>query len=163
FMFAYASVVMICGIVFLALNTWMVQLSYIDHNTFPGAAEEYEVAYLFTRPGGITEGTFNIIIDVLTLGIQIWRLWVIYSTTRYAIAVIILPILLFLCYTGASEASKQYMGIVAMLIESYALESIWTIAALISELLGNGPAGTFFASCDPAIEIIAYLLVIYRV
>ncbi|KAF9444769.1 hypothetical protein P691DRAFT_635524, partial [Macrolepiota fuliginosa MF-IS2] len=64
---------------------------------------------------------------------------------------------------GASETSKQYMGIVAMLIESYALESAWTLTILILGFLGNTPAGTFFVDCDIAIEIIAYLLVIYRV
>ncbi|KAF9444766.1 hypothetical protein P691DRAFT_635204, partial [Macrolepiota fuliginosa MF-IS2] len=217
FMFAYASVVMICGVIFLALNTREIQLAYIDHNKFFGEAYEYEVTDQHTLPGGITMGTFSIIIDVLTLGIQIWRLWVIYGTTRYAIAVIILPLLLFFCFTGksimrsalgsdnireifaidvtaivsqltieilvtaliigrllvvrkhhinimgASETSKQYMGIVAMLIESYALESAWTLAALISGFLVSSTVGTFFIDCDSFIEIIAYLLVIYRV
>ncbi|KAF9443105.1 hypothetical protein P691DRAFT_844076 [Macrolepiota fuliginosa MF-IS2] len=216
FMFAYASVVMICGIVFLVFKTWINQLAYIDHNTFPGAAEEYEKIYMFIQPRGITVQTSNIIIDVLTLGIQIWRLWVIYSATRYAIAVIILPLLLFLCFTalditqitfgpGGTQGEQfaievtltvsqlvieilvtaliigrllvvrrrhinimgwsalQYMGIVAMLIESYALESAWTLAALILAFLDNRPAGIFIVDCDPAIEIISYLLVIYRV
>ncbi|KAF9440544.1 hypothetical protein P691DRAFT_687357 [Macrolepiota fuliginosa MF-IS2] len=211
FMFAYASVVMTCGIVYLALNTWLVQLAYIDHNTFPGAAPEYEEAYLLTQPGGIAAEAFGLIIDI-------WRLWVIYVATQYAVAVIILPLLLFLCYIGksvtliafglnvtqeevfainvttavsqlvieilvttliigrilvvrrrhintmgASETGKQYMGVVAMLIESYALESAWTLAILISDLLGNKPVAIFFVNCDIAIEIIAYLLVIYRV
>ncbi|KAF9443741.1 hypothetical protein P691DRAFT_778695 [Macrolepiota fuliginosa MF-IS2] len=218
FMFAYASMVMICGIIFLALTTWVVQLAYIDHNTSLGAAMEYEGTFLFSQPGGIAVKSFNITIDALTLGIQIWRLWVIYGATRYAIAVIILPLLLFLCYIalgvmtivlgldgtqvellatqvtgtvsqlaieiivtvliigrllvvrrrhinmmGVSENSKQYMGIVAMLIESYALESAWTLAALISQFLDNESAAVFLGNCDPPIEIIAYLLVIYRV
>ncbi|KAF9440773.1 hypothetical protein P691DRAFT_686520 [Macrolepiota fuliginosa MF-IS2] len=218
FMFAYTSAVMICGVVFLALQTWMVQLVYIDHNTFPGAAEEYESVYIYTQPGGIATDVFSATIDILILGIQIWRLWVIYGATRYAIAVIVLPLLLFFCFSaleivvialepsnawgrifaismtltvsqlaieilvtaliigrllvvrrrhintmGASETSKQYMGIVAMLIESYALESAWTLAILISEVLDNAPATAFFDDCDAAIEIIAYLLVIYRV
>ncbi|KAF9444754.1 hypothetical protein P691DRAFT_834537 [Macrolepiota fuliginosa MF-IS2] len=218
FMFAYTSAVMICGIIFLALQTWMVQLAYIDHNTSPGATKEYERIYVYAQPGGIASDTFGITIDALTLGIQIWRLWVIYGATRYAIAIIILPSLLFFCLLalnitaialdpsstrgrifaigmtlimsqltievfvtaliigrllvvrrrhistmGASESSKQYMGIAAMLIESYALESAWTIALLISEVLDNAPVAAFFANCDPVIEIIAYLLVIYRV
>ncbi|KAF9443878.1 hypothetical protein P691DRAFT_632109, partial [Macrolepiota fuliginosa MF-IS2] len=64
---------------------------------------------------------------------------------------------------GTSETTKQYMGIVAMLIESYALESAWTFAILISGFLGNRAIADFFVQCDAAIEIIAYLLVIYRV
>ncbi|KAF9443737.1 hypothetical protein P691DRAFT_787564 [Macrolepiota fuliginosa MF-IS2] len=160
---------------------------YIDHNAIPRAAREYEDTYMFTQPGGITLQTFNIIIDILTLGIQIWHLWIIYGATQYAIAVIIVPLLLFLCFvdatsiqwvgllwylvshtadrnTGVLETSKQYMGIVAMLTESYALESAWMLAALIAEFLDNGQAaGVFFADCNVAIEIVAYLLVIYRV
>ncbi|KAF9443154.1 hypothetical protein P691DRAFT_764551 [Macrolepiota fuliginosa MF-IS2] len=212
FIFVYTSVVMICGIIFLALATRGAQLSYIDHNTFVGEPIEYQVTYLFSLPAGIAEDIFSTMIDILTLGIQIWRLWVIYSTTHYALAVIIFPLLLFLCFiamdivsmvpwiqgqfilttsvvsqlaieifvtvlviarllahhvnynfTGASEMSKQYMSIAAMLIESYALESAWTLAIIVSDFLGNVPAYTFFGDCDGAIEVIAYLLVIYRV
>ncbi|KAF9440905.1 hypothetical protein P691DRAFT_816436 [Macrolepiota fuliginosa MF-IS2] len=80
FIFAYTSVVMICKIISLTLQTWIVQLAYIDHNTFPRATKEYEEIYLFTQSGGIMADAFNLVIDILTLGIQLWRwlVWVVW-------------------------------------------------------------------------------------
>lgn len=85
---------------------------------------------------------------------------------------------------GASDISKQYMGIVAMLVESYSLESASSIATLVS-LVIRSPFGPFFLQCDIHIKVsssnsvfpiiahaykcvlpfkvIAYLLVVYRV
>ncbi|KAF9443155.1 hypothetical protein P691DRAFT_788418 [Macrolepiota fuliginosa MF-IS2] len=110
FIFVYNSVVMICGIIFLALATRGAQLSYIDHNTFVGEPIEYQVTYLFSLPAGIAEDIFSTMIDILTLGIQIWRLWVIYSMTHYALAVIIFPLLLFLCFIGESVPMPTLFG-----------------------------------------------------
>ncbi|KAF9447034.1 hypothetical protein P691DRAFT_793844 [Macrolepiota fuliginosa MF-IS2] len=192
-MLAYASLVVICQTSLLALNTREMQVAYIDHSNFVGAPAEYISDNLFIQPIGRAESAFSAIIDSLTVGIQIWRLWVIYSATRYAFAIIILPTLLFLCFVviatqlaitvivtvlvvarllrirrvhinlmGTSDISKQYMSIVAMLVESYALESVWTLAALIA-LFQNTSAFTFFANCSNVVDVIAYLLVIYRV
>ncbi|KAF9444355.1 hypothetical protein P691DRAFT_786841 [Macrolepiota fuliginosa MF-IS2] len=224
FMFAYTSLVMICGTIYLALDTQDIQLAYIGHNTHLGEPREFEFIYSTSLPSGIAMNIFSVMIDFSTIGIQIWRLWVIYGATRYKTVVIILPTLLFLCYiattivyvlpvgdelfriangisigsqlvievfvttmvivsqfwflvwfsdtvltttTGASDASKEYMSIVTMLIESYALESAWTLAGLILYFLDSEPSAgaafTFFADCDSAIEVIAYLLVVYRV
>ncbi|KAF9444353.1 hypothetical protein P691DRAFT_645849, partial [Macrolepiota fuliginosa MF-IS2] len=213
FMSVYTSVVMICGIMYFALTVLGDRLAYIDHNTSIGEPLDYLEIFDFTQPSGITLNIFGLLIDVLTLGIQIWRLWVIYSATRYAVVVIILPVLLFLCFIamgvinlvpipvtgdayetlvvsqltieilvtvlvvarllvvrrrhirlmGASEISKQYMSIATMLIESYALESAWTLAVLVAHSVNSTAVYTFFADCDGAIEVIAYLLVIYRV
>ncbi|KAF9447798.1 hypothetical protein P691DRAFT_760459 [Macrolepiota fuliginosa MF-IS2] len=215
FMFVYASVVMICGIIFLASSTWGAQSAYISHNTFPGGAQEYfQSTYQFKQPGGIIESASGITVDILTVGVQIWRLWVIYSATRYAIAVVALPLLLFLCFIvmeiinilptlggqffimativtsqlaidlfvtalvvirllvvrrrhvelmGVSDISKQYMGIAAMLIESYALEFVWIVATLVAYFLKNWPVFTFLAYCSGLVEVVAFFLVIYRV
>jgi len=43
-------------------------------------------------------GTFEVIIEALTMAIQIWRLWIIWSGTRYATVISILPVLLLLSY-----------------------------------------------------------------
>ncbi|KAF9444419.1 hypothetical protein P691DRAFT_837224 [Macrolepiota fuliginosa MF-IS2] len=164
FMLSYASLVMILGIILLALGARGAQLSYIDHNASLGESRKYQSTFLLTRPGGIIEDASGVAIDILMLGIQIWRLWVIYSVIRYAIAVIILPVLLFLCFIGASEISKQYISIAAMLIESYTLQSAWSLATLILYFLNNEfPVGNFFVDCHDSIAIISYLLVIYRV
>ncbi|KAF9441338.1 hypothetical protein P691DRAFT_641561, partial [Macrolepiota fuliginosa MF-IS2] len=80
---------------------------------------------------------------------------------------LVIACLLFICrhhikLMGATDISEQYMGIVTMLVESYALESVWPLASLA--LLITGSTGLLlFSNCNVAIEIITYLLVIYRV
>ncbi|KAF7760975.1 hypothetical protein Agabi119p4_10384 [Agaricus bisporus var. burnettii] len=63
---------------------------------------------------------------------------------------------------GKSQLSTPYMTVVTILIESYAVESTWTIVLLILINLGQ-PMDIFFAETQTYIEIIAYLLVLYRV
>ncbi|KAF9445988.1 hypothetical protein P691DRAFT_674523 [Macrolepiota fuliginosa MF-IS2] len=208
FMLVYTSVVMALGIIYLALLTWTIQLGYIDNNNFLGEPIEYEAAMFGGQLIGVVQGSLNTIIDCLTLGIQLWRLWVIYLATQYAVIIMILPSLLFLGFIelfidvkdvppdfvftmniafqlaftvlvtllviarllfirrhhvrlmGASDTSKQYMGIAAMLIESYTLESVWNIGGLVSSTMPKNQAViAFFNNCN----IIACLLVIYRV
>jgi hypothetical protein len=45
---------------------------------------------------------------------------------------------------GKTEAAGHYLSIAAMLVESYALMTIWTIANLINYIAKNAHAGTFF-------------------
>ncbi|KAF9440653.1 hypothetical protein P691DRAFT_781788 [Macrolepiota fuliginosa MF-IS2] len=162
FMLGYTSVVMICGFVFLALFTQIIQLAYIDHNTSLGEPIVNEQV-LFGQPIGVGQGAFSTVMDALTLGIQLWRLWMIYNATQYAIIIMVLPVLLYLGVIGATDTSKLYLGIVTMLIESYALESAWALAALISYVVKGAASVGLFNNCSGAIEMIAYLLVVYRV
>ncbi|XP_006456360.1 hypothetical protein AGABI2DRAFT_122265 [Agaricus bisporus var. bisporus H97] len=62
----------------------------------------------------------------------------------------------------SQQLSTPYMGVVAMLIESYAVESIWAIIFVIL-FARRHPMLQFFGNTQPYIEIIAYLLVLYRV
>ncbi|KAJ3552548.1 hypothetical protein NP233_g12854 [Leucocoprinus birnbaumii] len=73
---------------------------------------------------------------------------------------------------GESTTAAQYTSIIAMLVESFTLESIWTIGASINGAFMIGYQGfkvdfltgeEFFANTGPFIEIIAYLLILYRV
>ncbi|KAF9447486.1 hypothetical protein P691DRAFT_821014 [Macrolepiota fuliginosa MF-IS2] len=162
FLSVYTTMVMASGIILFALVTKRVQLAYIDHNNSLGAPIEYQFN-IYGLPIGIAESVVNVILDTLTLGIQIWRLWVIYSATQYALIIIIIPLLLFLCFIGTSNISNQYISIATMLIESYALETAWTLATLILYTLGNGIVIKFFTDTSSPIEIIAYLLVVYQV
>ncbi|KAF9444352.1 hypothetical protein P691DRAFT_778320 [Macrolepiota fuliginosa MF-IS2] len=209
----YSSVVMICGIMFLATTTWITQQAYIYHNDFSAGPIEYETLYLRVQPIGILGIIFSVALDFLTLAIQIWRLWVIWNTTSHVVAVTTLPLLLFLGFIavditafihtgrsvpifatvlilqlaitvlvtlliilrlmlvrrrhiklmGESDISRQYLGIIAMLVESYALETVWCFAGLVSYFVRNGPVSTFFLDCVVGIKVIAYLLVICRV
>ncbi|KAF9445027.1 hypothetical protein P691DRAFT_785804 [Macrolepiota fuliginosa MF-IS2] len=150
FMFIYSSAVMAFGLVYFALATRVAIIAYLFHNNFVGNPILEQITQLFNDPPGIARDVFNLLVDTMTLAIQIWRLWAVYQATRYATVVIILPSLILLLFIGKSDTSKQYLGIATMLIESYALESVWSLAGLVS-------------NCTVVIEIIAYLLVIYRV
>ncbi|KAF9442698.1 hypothetical protein P691DRAFT_680931 [Macrolepiota fuliginosa MF-IS2] len=101
FMLGYTSVVMICGIIYLTLVTQMGQLSYIDHNTSLGELLGYEI-FLLGQPIEVAQTIFNIIVDIMTLGIQLWRLWVIYHATQYSVVIMVLPVLLYLGFIGKS-------------------------------------------------------------
>ncbi|KAF9445282.1 hypothetical protein P691DRAFT_832633 [Macrolepiota fuliginosa MF-IS2] len=178
FMLAYTSAVMACGTICLVLSARQTQLAYINHNTFPGEPVRFKVECLPHLAIGLGRNISGTMVAILTVGIQIWRLWVIYSATRHALIVIILPLLLFLCFVGClnliiryrtdynagtSETSKQYMSIVTMLIESCALESAWYLAALLLFLLNNVPVGVLVTNCNTNIQVITYILIIYRV
>ncbi|EKM74743.1 hypothetical protein AGABI1DRAFT_132932 [Agaricus bisporus var. burnettii JB137-S8] len=63
---------------------------------------------------------------------------------------------------GVSLLSTPYMNVVAMLTESYAVESTWVILLLIFFNLPH-PMLVFFGNTQQYVEIIAYLLVQYRV
>ncbi|KAF7760991.1 hypothetical protein Agabi119p4_10400 [Agaricus bisporus var. burnettii] len=212
---------MLCGLYYLVLSAVIIQDAYIKHSDFPGGPFLYEDSTYNTQPAIVVGLVCYLIVDISTAAIQIWRLWVVWSATRYAWLVVILPFLCFLGFTafrirstfldvvltgaevfsqnlkprtaelalqaiitilptiliagflifqnrrqrkliGKSQLSTPYMNVVAMLIESYAVESTWTILHVILLDLRH-PALQFFADTRLYIEIIAYLLVLYRV
>ncbi|KAF7762323.1 hypothetical protein Agabi119p4_8916 [Agaricus bisporus var. burnettii] len=222
FMLAYSSILMICGLYILVANAWVTQDAYIQHADFPGSPYLYVVSTFHTQPAIIVSIICQLLIDVMTSAIQIWRVWVIWSATRYASLVIVLPSLCFLtlvalnlktvvsaitiAYTEISQVDSKtqvaqsaiqgtttvlctvlislylvyqhwrhraligtanggsagpYMKIVSMLIESYVVESVWVLTGAI--LISHGPVSAFFGEGKVYIEIIAYLLVQYRV
>ncbi|KAF9442904.1 hypothetical protein P691DRAFT_809760 [Macrolepiota fuliginosa MF-IS2] len=214
FTLVYSSVVMICGILFLAATTWVTQQAYVYHNDFPGGPIEYKTLYLHAQPVGVIGIVFSVTLDLLTIAIQTWCLWVIWSATHYAVIVITLPMFLFLgfitvdimaaiphafpiersmpifntvlilqlaitvlvtvliivhlmlirrCHIeliGALDASREYMGIIAMLVKLYTLESAWCIPSMVLYFARNGSMSTFFLDCVVIIKVIAYILVI---
>lgn len=119
FMMAYSSIIMLCGLYYLVSNAWVTQDAYIKHANFPGGPWVYESATYIRQPV-ITVGLVCVsIIDISTAAIQvqffpisfvilaylnhlaqIWRLWVIWSGTRYGRLVVVLPLLCFFSYTG---------------------------------------------------------------
>ncbi|KAF7776616.1 hypothetical protein Agabi119p4_5009 [Agaricus bisporus var. burnettii] len=64
---------------------------------------------------------------------------------------------------GESQISVGYISIVAMLVESYAAESVWLFVAILINGPSDHPVVIFFGDTATYIEIIAYLLVLYRV
>lgn len=116
FMLAYSCVIMICGLYNLVANAWIVQDAYIKHGEFPGGPYQYEGTTMHS-PVVITMFTCQMAIDTLTAAIQvhyiffpiyctdwllikIWRVWVIWSATRYANFVIVVPSLCLITGVG---------------------------------------------------------------
>ncbi|KAF9442701.1 hypothetical protein P691DRAFT_680932 [Macrolepiota fuliginosa MF-IS2] len=161
FMVVYASVVVICGIINLAFLTHATQLAYIDHNHFPGESLEY-LTNIFNQSIGIGQDISNVMVDILTLGIQLWRLWVIYHATGYATVIAIIPLLLLIGFI-ASDTGRRYIGIAAMLIESYALESTCLLQFCSSSISHKCYSSEVLTIIRMSAQIVAYLLVIYRV
>ncbi|KAJ3553808.1 hypothetical protein NP233_g12562 [Leucocoprinus birnbaumii] len=70
---------------------------------------------------------------------------------------------------GTSDISNHYFSIISMLVESFALEFVWTITSICTALAGHGGSmvsssmNVVFIDLLPYIQLIAYLLVVYRV
>ncbi|KAF9447028.1 hypothetical protein P691DRAFT_672312 [Macrolepiota fuliginosa MF-IS2] len=227
FTFAYTSVVIACDTILLATTAWLTQQAFIGHADFPGGPSEFENQNLYSEPTGVAHMTFSVIIDVLTLGIQLWRLWVVWASSRWAVFVMIPCVLVSLAFVAKlsvvdlisnlllpflpdlypperrstvfaavlvlqlvitvlitlliivrlmlirrrhinlmgeeSDVSKQYTSIAAMLIESYALESAWSLAGMVAYFLKSQAISALFLDCEVHIKVVAYLLVLYRV
>ncbi len=66
------TLLLLCATVHLALNTWMMQLAYVDNSDFPGGPLAYEVLYKPTQNFLLTtNGFLEITIEVLTSAIQV--------------------------------------------------------------------------------------------
>ncbi|KAF9442830.1 hypothetical protein P691DRAFT_680737 [Macrolepiota fuliginosa MF-IS2] len=211
--FTTASIVISIGLVLTMLNLRVPQLDHVD-NINLSAPVRYR-----TRTSLCLLG---VAIDALTVGIHLWRVWVIWGATRYQILVTLLPTLfllpylgvnttmiltgvirdrsdgaLMVCYivtftlgtttrvlatllvvlrlllmrqrqirlmVGVSEFGRQYTSISAMLVESCALGSVWALVDLVFfKFLAEGLVNGIFFINESYIEIIAFLLVIYRV
>ncbi|KAJ3568912.1 hypothetical protein NP233_g5400 [Leucocoprinus birnbaumii] len=68
---------------------------------------------------------------------------------------------------GKSDISNQYFSIISMLVESFALEFIWTTMVITTDFSPDNvrvsAVSQAFTNLLPSIQIIAYLLVVYRV
>ncbi|XP_006456357.1 hypothetical protein AGABI2DRAFT_122262 [Agaricus bisporus var. bisporus H97] len=220
FMITNSTIIMLCGLYYLISNAWVIQDAYIKHADFPGGPLVYENSTFLTQPAIAVGLVCVAVVDISTGAIQIWRLWVVWSGTRFVRIIVLLPVLCLLAFTGKSllltpsvqtkstdyesqdsitgtaelalqaaltilptiliagylvfesrrhrkmigesKLSTPYMTIAAMLIECYAVESTWAIFYIISVNL-NHPIQTFFGNTQTYIEIIANLLVLYRV
>jgi hypothetical protein len=119
FMLAYSSVIMLCGLYFLVANAWVTQDAYIKHSDYPGGPYAYVLSTFHSTTAVIPIGlTCQTVIDVMTSAIQVrgrfscvyanrllnsgkvWRVWVIWSASKYANLVTVLPLLCFLTFTG---------------------------------------------------------------
>lgn len=233
FTLGYMTAVMLCGFTLLFLNSFLARIVYIDHADYPGGPFNFEASAQSIQPLFASGQSVILLLDLLTLATQIWRLWVVWSGSRFLLLVVTPPTLSLLAFIGIhianivhsyqprahsdvvaaavrslwrglfsaelafdlmssmfvtifvigrilmvrrrhilvmgkSDVANQYMGVVTMLVESFALDSAFILAAVVATALNGGPSGSamaalFLTGIEPFIRIIAYLLVIYRV
>jgi hypothetical protein len=119
FMLAYSSVIMLCGLYSLVSNAWVTQDAYIKHSDYPRGPYAYVESIFQGTTAVIPIGlACQTAIDVMTSAIQVrgrfscvyanrllnsgkvWRVWVIWSASKYANLVTVLPLLCLLSFTG---------------------------------------------------------------
>ncbi|KAF5356844.1 hypothetical protein D9756_006800 [Leucocoprinus leucothites] len=222
FSLVHATVLIILATIYLVLTTQTIHISFIYHNDFPGGPVAYQETVLHSQPIYYISTIASFSLGILTLAIQIWRLRVIWSGTRYAVVIVSFAILLFIGFItftaisitvwslpanpisdnaaisisisayafgsattifvtllvsvrlilirrrhlkllGPSESTQQYMNIVAILVESYALESAWSLTTTLLVAIDSNPVNVLFFQCENFVRVIAYFLVLYRV
>jgi hypothetical protein len=55
--------------------------------------------------------------------------------------------------SGKTDIAAEYLGIVAMLVEPYALNTAWNIGYVVAYILRDGPAHNFFTLSRLDIEV----------
>ncbi|XP_006463274.1 hypothetical protein AGABI2DRAFT_179685 [Agaricus bisporus var. bisporus H97] len=222
--FTLASVMIICGTVNVVLNNQYIRIIFVDYKNLPGGplglSAQNHVATVIQ-----INSIISFIVEFLAVGVLLWRVWVIYSGTQFAVPAIILATLSYLAsvvtrilhlvfgwgplagsysnvprttyivnvmaeaFTAASkfimtsmiiiclmfvrqkhiklmgqtDVAAQYLGIAAMLIESYSLSTIWNFGYLIGYILKDPSANHFFGGVGIHIATISYFLVWCRV
>ncbi|KAF5356749.1 hypothetical protein D9756_006688 [Leucocoprinus leucothites] len=219
----YTTFAMACATVFLGLTHYFIQMSYVFHrNDFADGPLIYEAYKLGSQPPYVTSLVFWAMLDWLTLGIQIWRLGVLWRNSRYFPYVMVPPTgLLIACVgvhlatavdqthtldlvnlnysyflgvaffaippvttilvtalmtlrlslirrrhiliMGETDVSKQYTGVISMLIESYALDATWSTATLLTYAFPQSLVSNIFLQSSVNVKIIALFLLVYRV
>jgi hypothetical protein len=56
-------------------------------------------------------------------------------------------------FTGKSDVAGQYLGIAALLIESFALDTLWGSGSLISYGLNYAPTLNLFSNCAIQVDV----------
>ncbi|KAJ3561863.1 hypothetical protein NP233_g9930 [Leucocoprinus birnbaumii] len=178
----YITFAMICATVFLCFMHYLTQLNFVLQRGYLGGP-----GY---RAPNVAALIFWDVLDWLTLGVQIWRLSVVWSRSRWRSYVLAIPVVLLLgciaiqstaiasqtrtgyvsqtiyvlnlCFFAIppiitflittfitfriararrqlirllnheSEIPKQYLSVIAMFIESYALDAIWGSALVLT-------------------------------
>ncbi|KAF5357043.1 hypothetical protein D9756_006733 [Leucocoprinus leucothites] len=199
----------------LAFSSHFEQVAYIDfQGRFSGTPLVAQTVY--TRKHIALSAVLlvaSILLDMISLGVLVWRCWIIWRMTRYSFLVIILPLVLLIVrfallivvlarnlvpdlYPGvvmdilllvtmgldttitmivttpivrrllivrrrhirimgsASEHASPYYSIITMFVESYALESAWSLGSIISRatLEAGDPAILFFAPTGDSVK-----------
>ncbi|KZT03126.1 uncharacterized protein LAESUDRAFT_762120 [Laetiporus sulphureus 93-53] len=153
----------ILGSTFMGACMEMTQLSFIQYRNFPGGPSEYENVE-FSIPVDEAGNVAFILTNWCADALIVWRCAVIYRGGRVSPWVTAsLPCAMYLAelVLGPGHAS-HYTGVAAMIVESAALYSAFTLLFIIPFGMGNPIANTFLQALSE-VQIIAPFLIIYRV
>lgn len=217
---SYTTLAMACITAVLIISHYGTQMAYVYHrDDLPGGPVVYEELMISSYFVALV---IMAILDWLTMGVQIWRLWIIWRVTPWFIYIIIIPFSLLLACIGidiavlvnekhisflsldyvftigfaffgipplttiivtalmvlrlglirrryiklighSDSVTNQYTSIISMLIESYALEALWSIAIIITYSIRTPIIWTVFIGSAVNIKVIALFLIVYRV
>ncbi|KXN84452.1 hypothetical protein AN958_12598 [Leucoagaricus sp. SymC.cos] len=62
-----------------------------------------------------------------------------------------------------TTVNKHYMGIIAMLVECYALDALWSLMTIIAYIAQPALFGVVFVLTAPYLQVVALFLITYRV
>ncbi|KAJ3561509.1 hypothetical protein NP233_g10152 [Leucocoprinus birnbaumii] len=161
FTLSYMSLIMIFGLLTLAVDTedlafvdYMesLKISFLHHNDSQfDAPAVYRLALIVEMSDVVGHRIFTTsqdrVLDAVRQGLTMLTALIVTSLISGRIAFVRRT---HVRTMGKSDISNQYLSIISMLVESFALEFIWTTIT-IGTSLSNG------------VGIIAYLLVVYRV
>ncbi|EKM79764.1 hypothetical protein AGABI1DRAFT_127448 [Agaricus bisporus var. burnettii JB137-S8] len=221
---AFLTVLLICATMDIVISNRHVQMDYIINHSLPGGPLGLPATLRAITILRI-DGVVNLVEDFLILGVLLWRVWVVWTGTRFVIPITVVSLFLYLpaiglatAYRaimweietsslaatpraesiifvlasvfsisslvfmtssiitrlalvrrehiklmGRSDIAGQYLGIATMLIESYALDTLWNIGTIISYSLRYAPTVNLFITCTIQVDILANYLVVYRV
>ncbi|KAG6826140.1 hypothetical protein H0H92_000995 [Tricholoma furcatifolium] len=168
---AYISALFICSTLFIAANSEMTRLAFVDNRNFPGGPSAYE-ELMFSIPvdnlGNVVFVIANWLADGLMVSAPSSSLWAStsinftlpYFCTSLALNIVstlvIVARLLYFRHRVSSSLGagygSQYTTIAAMLVESAAIYSVSSLLFLVPFIVGH-----------PIQNVIAPLLIILRV
>ncbi|KAG1871321.1 hypothetical protein DFJ58DRAFT_763319 [Suillus subalutaceus] len=186
----YITTTFILSTLFMAALADFTQLAFIQYRDYPGGPNAFENE-MFGIPVDNLGNVCGFLTMMLSDGLVVWRCMVIYRGCMVPMWIIMLfPGLMFAASTALSLAlniiitivivlrlltyrhriskvlgssyGAQYTSIAAMIVESAALYSAFSVAFLALFLLNNPISATFLQSLTQ-VQIIAMLLIVFRV
>ncbi|KXN81458.1 hypothetical protein AN958_04569 [Leucoagaricus sp. SymC.cos] len=144
-MLAYITFTTFCGGVYFASTSRVAQGSFVDFQDFPGGPYAYRL-YTFSSKRNTVAVVAYFLATWMADAMLLWRLYILYSSKRYAWAVVAFPSLLFL--------ASVCMSVVILHEITKPDQSFWTTSAV--------PFGLAYFVLSAAITIVSNFLMTIR-
>ncbi|EKM75605.1 hypothetical protein AGABI1DRAFT_109358 [Agaricus bisporus var. burnettii JB137-S8] len=108
--FLLATVIMICGSMHFALKNQYARLLFVDYSSSPGGPISVSSqSHASTMTVLRMLDAVILLAEILTVGVLLWRVCVVYSGTRFAIPVITIASLLYLGYVVSDTLQLAFV------------------------------------------------------